>query len=254
MSYFSRCLRQTSSPSRNEGFESSICYLDESKSFNVRVYVIQLFSKVCLAEHKKLAFTCSLAHEGPLPCRARATALEKGLNAILEPLLAEVEDLLTKGHPKDQGSAIATEDGEDAGVISWRTASLTDLPELVTFACETLAAQGEAYNVGTPASIREATKAMMLVLHAICIAGEKLEARMPSACLLFLPPYALIEAPKYTHRCTGEILLKCACGMRHTREGTRCMGSSTPHSAHDTMGCCSVCSCRYPLRCWRSHP
>lgn len=89
-------------------------------------------------------------------------------------------------------------------MVSWRTASLTDLPDLVTLACDTLAARGEAYNVGTPASIREATSAMLLVLHAICIAGEKLEARMPLLCFLFLhlPPYPLIEAPQGMHRCT----------------------------------------------------
>lgn len=120
-------------------------------------------------------------------CRARATALEKGLNAILEPLLAEVEDILTHGHSRDQhssGPKDEEEEEEHADAISWRTASLTDLPDLVSMACDNLAARGEAHNIGTPATIKEATSAMLLVLHAICIAGEKLEASTHTPALI----------------------------------------------------------------------
>lgn len=168
-----------------------MCFLDQSIASTVVCISYSYSPRYAWQSTRKKAFTSSQAHEDPLPCRARATALEKGLNAILEPLLGEVEDLLTKGHPKDQYSAATAEDEEDAGVISWRTASLTDLPDLVSSACTTLATRGEAYNVGTPASIREATSAMLLVLHAICIAGEKLEARLPSPCLLFLYPASI---------------------------------------------------------------
>lgn len=119
-----------------------------------------------------------------LICRARATALEKGLNAILEPLLAEVEDILTQDHTGEECSNAPKEE-EDTGIISWRTASLTDLPMLVSLACENLAARGDAHNIGTPATIKEATSAMLLVLHAICIAGENLEVTLsPSRCSL----------------------------------------------------------------------
>ncbi|KAK9915992.1 hypothetical protein WJX75_007069 [Coccomyxa subellipsoidea] len=114
--------------------------------------------------------------------KARATALEKGLNAILEPLLAEVEDILTQDHTGEECSNAPKEE-EDTGIISWRTASLTDLPMLVSLACENLAARGDAHNIGTPATIKEATSAMLLVLHAICIAGENLELPVPAALL-----------------------------------------------------------------------
>lgn len=95
---------------------------------------------------------------------------------MLEPLLAEIEEFLTDGFRRESYSSDSSDaQGLDADVITWSAASLTDLPELVCLACSTLAARGERFNIGTPGSIKEATSAMMLVLHAICVAGEKLE-------------------------------------------------------------------------------
>ncbi len=85
----------------------------------------------------------------------RATALEKGLNMILNPILDCMEQLL--------------EDGCELGplMVTWKTAGISHIPRLVEVAC---GADGE---LGTLASVREAIAGMLRVLHAICIAGER---------------------------------------------------------------------------------
>ena len=87
----------------------------------------------------------------------RATALEKGLNVILNPILDCVDQLLTQGC--ELGSL----------VVAWDTASISHVPRLVEIAC---GADGE---LGTLASVREAIAGMLRVLHAICVAGERAE-------------------------------------------------------------------------------
>lgn len=92
----------------------------------------------------------------------RATALEKGLNVILNPILDCVEQLLTRGC--QLGSA----------QVTWETAGISHIPRLVEIACG--GADGE---LGTLASMREATAGMLRVLHAICVVGERAEVSAP---------------------------------------------------------------------------
>ena len=92
----------------------------------------------------------------------RATALEKGLNVILNPILDCVDQLLTRGC--ELGSL----------VVSWDNAAISHIPRLVEIAC---GADGE---LGTLASVREAIAGMLRVLHAICVAGERAEVRPAS--------------------------------------------------------------------------
>ncbi|CAK0737023.1 hypothetical protein CVIRNUC_000842 [Coccomyxa viridis] len=97
--------------------------------------------------------------------KMRATALEKGLNVILNPILDCVEQLLTRGCLL--GSC----------QVTWQTADISHIPRLVEIAC---GADGE---LGTLASMREATAGMLRVLHAICVAGERGELPVPPALL-----------------------------------------------------------------------
>ncbi|CAL5218423.1 g101 [Coccomyxa viridis] len=75
--------------------------------------------------------------------KMRATALEKGLNIILNPILECVEQLL--------------KDGCELGplVVTWDTAGISHIPRLVEVAC---GADGE---LGTLASVREAIAGML---------------------------------------------------------------------------------------------
>jgi len=98
----------------------------------------------------------------------RATALEKGLNVILNPILDCTEQLLTRGC--ELGST----------VVTWETAELSHVPRLVEIAC---GADGE---LGTLASTREAIAGMLRVLHAICVAGERAEVRSAPFKMLLL--------------------------------------------------------------------
>lgn len=94
--------------------------------------------------------------------RARAMALEHGLNTILLPILECMEQLLTRGC--QLGSCMAT----------WETARISHLPRLVEAAC-----QGNT-QLGSLAQLREATSGMLRVLHAMSVAGEK--AQVSSQC------------------------------------------------------------------------
>ena len=91
----------------------------------------------------------------PSLLRARAMALEHGLNTILLPILDCMEQLLTRGC--QLGSCMAT----------WETARISHLPRLVEAAC-----QGNT-QLGSLAQLREATAGMLRVLHAMSVAGEK---------------------------------------------------------------------------------
>ena len=126
--------------------------------------------------------------------RARATALEKGLDTVLNPLLDEVEQLLDRGCTLDAYDDV-TDDGcpasqEDVDTrdgqrreasgqrVAWDSVRLGDLPGLFRLAC------GRDYAFGTAHSVREATAGMLRVLHAICVAGEAAEVRLaPHLCL-----------------------------------------------------------------------
>lgn len=84
--------------------------------------------------------------------------------------------MLTHGHG-DKEDAV---DG-DGKELRWGTAALADLPYLLETACYALAERGPESNIGSPASIKEATSAMLLVLHAICIAGEEAQVQLTLA-------------------------------------------------------------------------
>jgi hypothetical protein len=145
--------------------------------------------------------------------RARATALEKGLNTVLNPLLAEVEDMLTEGHEGYQQSTDGRGE-DDRRLLSWGTASLADLPYLLSAACGALADRGPDTNIGTPASIREATSAMLLVLHAICIAGEEAQVWLPcSMC-----PVSLLSKPVLIFCAAMRTFIGSVLGLRGLKQ------------------------------------
>ena len=60
--------------------------------------------------------------------------------------------------------------------MTWQTADISHIPRLVEIAC---GADGE---LGTLASMREATAGMLRVLHAICVAGERAEVKCHTNC------------------------------------------------------------------------
>ena len=149
-------------------------------------------------------------------CRARATALEKGLNTVLNPLLDAVEHLLDQGCVLDtiateparsgngdvspsnrrrsssrssNGDSPASARRSSSGSrhrrgLNWDTVQLRDLPGLVERAC------GKEDQLGSPASIQEATSGMLRVLHAICVAGECAEV---CAHALIFPPWPALD-------------------------------------------------------------
>ena len=106
---------------------------------------------------------------------------------MLNPLLDEVEDLLDKGCTLEgaTGASVSqaqnpsgrherdAEAGSTAALLTWENVQLGDFPGLFRLACK------REYQFGSPESIAEATSAMLSVLHAISVAGERAEVGAP---------------------------------------------------------------------------
>jgi hypothetical protein len=116
----------------------------------------------------------SVSERKLVQCRARATALEKALDHILNPLLTQMETYLTKGIEvrwlRKQGT-------EFSGVadITWETATLTDVVSLASVAVADL----------DPPSLSDLGRSisnMLNLLQAICLAGERMEVRANTIC------------------------------------------------------------------------
>ena len=76
--------------------------------------------------------------------------------------------------------------------MTWQTADISHIPRLVEIAC---GADGE---LGTLASMREATAGMLRVLHAICVAGERAEVRSSPTCTVVNRCHAVLAEVQCT--------------------------------------------------------
>lgn len=102
-------------------------------------------------------------------CRSRATALEKALDHTLNPLLSLMENHLTKGVDlrwlRQQDTELS--DGAD---ITWETATISDIVNLASVAEAEL-------NPPSLSNLGRSVSSCLALLHAICLAGERMEVR-----------------------------------------------------------------------------